>query len=157
MFSVARATRRSPLHIFYSKSSRPVWTVTATYSTRNNSTTTRPKKPTMIDSSRELYHRSPGRPFHPPMIMTQWDTHQPKKAGNTVFRSASYAISFSDHAGTHVDAPKHFPTDPDALSIDQMPLKISTPRRFVWICLMWSWALRSRLRKWRMRWLSVVR
>jgi kynurenine formamidase len=28
----------------------------------------------------------------------------------------------SDHAGTHVDAPKHFDPTPGALSIDQMPL-----------------------------------
>lgn len=55
--------------------------------------------------------------------MAPWDTHQPMKAGNTIFRSSSYAISFSDHAGTHVDAPKHFTADPHALSIDQMPLE----------------------------------
>ena len=29
----------------------------------------------------------------------------------------------SDHAGTHVDAPKHFDPTPGALSIDQMPLE----------------------------------
>jgi kynurenine formamidase len=29
----------------------------------------------------------------------------------------------SDHAGTHVDAPKHFDPKPGALSIDQMPLE----------------------------------
>ncbi|KAK4546378.1 hypothetical protein LTR36_002055 [Oleoguttula mirabilis] len=29
----------------------------------------------------------------------------------------------SDHAGTHVDAPKHFDPSPGALSIDQMPLE----------------------------------
>jgi kynurenine formamidase len=45
------------------------------------------------------------------------------KAGNTVFRTASYALSFSDHAGTHVDAPKHFDATPGALSVDQMPLE----------------------------------
>lgn len=28
----------------------------------------------------------------------------------------------SDHAGTHVDAPKHFDPTPGALSVDQMPL-----------------------------------
>ena len=28
-----------------------------------------------------------------------------------------------DHAGTHVDAPCHFDDDPDALSIDKMPLE----------------------------------
>lgn len=80
-------------------------------------------KPKIIDLSREIYHRSPAHPFHPPVILTQWDTHQEKKAGNTVFRSASYALSMSDHAGTHVDAPKHFSATPGALSIDQMPIE----------------------------------
>lgn len=80
-------------------------------------------KPKIIDLSRELYHRSPAHPFHPPVILTQWDTHQEKKAGDTVFRSASYALSMSDHAGTHVDAPKHFDPTPGALSIDQMPIE----------------------------------
>lgn len=81
------------------------------------------KKPKIIDLSRELYHRALAHPFHPPVIITPWDTHQPKKAGDTVLRSASYSISFSDHAGTHVDAPKHFDPSPGALSVDQMPLE----------------------------------
>ena len=51
------------------------------------------------------------------------DTHQPKKAGNTILRSASYALSMSDHAGTHVDVPKHFDPSPGALSIDKMPIE----------------------------------
>ena len=76
----------------------------------------------LVDLSRELYHRSPGHPFHPPMVMAQWDTHQEMKAGNTIFRTASYFVSFSDHAGTHVDAPKHFSAEPGAKSIDEMPL-----------------------------------
>ncbi|KAI0174336.1 putative cyclase [Pestalotiopsis sp. NC0098] len=54
--------------------------------------------------------------------MTKWDTHQPMVAGAATFRSSSYYLSMSDHAGTHVDAPKHFDPAPGALSIDQMPL-----------------------------------
>jgi len=54
--------------------------------------------------------------------MTPWDTHQPKKAGNTVLRSSSYYISMSDHAGTHIDAPKHFDPTPGALAVNEMPL-----------------------------------
>lgn len=90
--------------------------------------TTVERKPKLIDLSRELYHRSPAHPFHPPVWLSPWDTHQPKKAGNTVFRSASYALSMSDHAGTHVDAPKHFDPKPGALSIDQMLAKRSAAR-----------------------------
>ena len=36
-------------------------------------------------------------------------------------RSASYALTMSDHAGTHVDAFKHF--GPGGESIDEMPLE----------------------------------
>jgi kynurenine formamidase len=79
-------------------------------------------KPTIIDLSRPLSHRSPCHPFHPPFVMTAWDTHQPKTAGKTTLRSASYYISMSDHAGTHIDAPKHFDPTPGALSVDRMPL-----------------------------------
>ncbi len=77
----------------------------------------------IVDLSRELYHRSPAHPFHPPVVITPWDTHQPMKAGNTVLRSKSFSVSFSDHAGTHVDAPVHFDSRPGALSIDQVPLE----------------------------------
>jgi kynurenine formamidase len=86
-------------------------------------TTAVTNKPKLIDLSRELYHRSPAHPFHPPVCITPWDTHQPMKAGNTVFRTASYALSMSDHAGTHVDAPKHFDPSPGALAINEMPLE----------------------------------
>lgn len=90
---------------------------------RRHNATAIDKKPKLVDLSRELYHRSPAHPFHPPVCITQWDTHQPKKAGNTVLRSASYALSMSDHAGTHVDAPKHFDPTPGALAINEMPLE----------------------------------
>ncbi|CAG8380582.1 unnamed protein product [Penicillium salamii] len=89
-------------------------------SARNVSTAAH--KPTIVDLSRPLQHRSLCHPFHPPFVMTPWDTHQPMIAGKTIFRTASYYISMSDHSGTHVDAPKHFDPTPTALSVDQMPL-----------------------------------
>ncbi|KAK3079142.1 hypothetical protein LTS18_005625 [Coniosporium uncinatum] len=104
-----------PLSRLYARQSTSVFS-------RGLATTTE-KKPKIVDLSRELYHRALAHPFHPPIVITPWDTHQPKKAGNTVLRSASYYISFSDHAGTHVDAPKHFDPSPGALSIDQVPLE----------------------------------
>jgi kynurenine formamidase len=33
------------------------------------------------------------------------------------------ALVMGDHAGTHVDAPKHFNADPKAKSIDEVPLE----------------------------------
>lgn len=78
----------------------------------------------IIDLSREIYHRTPTHPAHPPVVMTVWDDHHMKvKAGNTVFSSKAISISLSDHAGTHVDAPVHFDSRPGALSIDQVPLE----------------------------------
>jgi kynurenine formamidase len=52
-----------------------------------------------------------------------WNDHAEKKvAGGTTFSSKALSIAFSDHAGTHVDAPVHFDPRPGALSIDQVPL-----------------------------------
>ena len=78
----------------------------------------------MIDLSRDLFHRTQTHPAHPPVIISVWYDHAEKKrAGNTEFSSKALSIAFSDHAGTHVDAPVHFDSRPDALSIDQMPLE----------------------------------
>ena len=78
----------------------------------------------LIDLSREIHHRTPTHPSHPPVVMTVWNDHsEPKVAGNTRFSSKAMSISFSDHAGTHVDAPCHFNPDPKAPSIDQVPLE----------------------------------
>jgi kynurenine formamidase len=78
----------------------------------------------LIDLSRELFHRTQVHPSHPPVVMTVWNDHSEKKyAGNTVFSSKALSISFSDHAGTHVDAPVHFDSRPGAASIDEVPLE----------------------------------
>jgi kynurenine formamidase len=78
----------------------------------------------MIDLSRDLFHRTQTHPSHPPVIVSVWYDHAEKKrAGNTDFSSKALSIAFSDHAGTHVDAPVHFDPRPGALSIDQMPLE----------------------------------
>lgn len=78
----------------------------------------------LIDLSREIYHRTQVHPGHPPVIMTTWADHSEKRhAGNTTFSSKALSIAFSDHAGTHVDAPVHFDSRPGAASIDQMPLE----------------------------------
>ena len=77
-----------------------------------------------IDLSRELYHRTPPHPSHPPIIIGTWYDHdEVKVAGATRFTSKALHLSLSDHAGTHVDAPCHFNPDPNAASIEQMPLE----------------------------------
>lgn len=78
----------------------------------------------LIDLSREIHHRTPAHPSHPPVVCTVWNDHsEPKKAGNTNFSSKALYLSLSDHAGTHVDAPCHFDADPNAKSIDEVPLE----------------------------------
>ena len=62
-----------------------------------------------IDLSREIYHRTPTHPSHPPVILGSWyDHNEIKTAGATRFSSKALHVSMSDHAGTHVDAPCHF-------------------------------------------------
>jgi kynurenine formamidase len=78
----------------------------------------------LIDLSREIHHRTPAHPSHPPVVMTVWNDHDEiKKAGATEFSSKACYLSLSDHAGTHVDAPCHFNSDPAAATIDQVPLE----------------------------------
>ena len=78
----------------------------------------------LIDLSREIHHRMPVHPAHPPVVIATWYDHdEVKRAGDTLFSSKALAISLSDHAGTHVDAPVHFDARPGAATIDQMPLE----------------------------------
>ncbi len=78
----------------------------------------------IVDLSRELFHRTPTHPSHPPVIITVWNDHDEKvTAGNTTVSSKALSISISDHSGTHVDAPIHFDDRPGAATIDQMPLE----------------------------------
>src|SRR3569833_1016298 len=76
----------------------------------------------IIDLSRELYHRTPSYPGHPPTIHGVWKNHEDSfvESGN-VHGLASMFISMVDHAGTHIDAPRHF--GPSGISIDQYPLE----------------------------------
>ncbi|MBU2531363.1 MAG: cyclase family protein [Alphaproteobacteria bacterium] len=78
----------------------------------------------LIDLSREIHHRTPAHPSHPPVVVTVWNDHDEiKSAGATRFTSKALYLSMSDHAGTHVDAPVHFNADPTAASIDEVPLE----------------------------------
>lgn len=78
----------------------------------------------LVDLSREIHHRTPVHPSHPPVVMTVWSDHdEVKTAGQTKFTSKALSIAMSDHAGTHVDAPCHFNPDPKAASIDEVPLE----------------------------------
>src|SRR6266403_6324601 len=63
----------------------------------------------IVDLSRELYHRTPSYPGHPPIVHGLWKSHEDSfvESGNVHGLSSMY-ISMPDHAGTHIDAPRHF-------------------------------------------------
>ena len=63
----------------------------------------------IVDLSRELYHRTPSYPGHPPVMHGVWKNHEDSfvESGN-VHGLASMFISMVDHAGTHIDAFRHF-------------------------------------------------
>jgi len=77
-----------------------------------------------IDLTREMYHKMPTHPNHPPFTVTLWKSHKEvKHVDEIVFSSSSLFVTMGDHAGTHVDAPAHFNEAEDALTIDQVPLE----------------------------------
>ena len=81
----------------------------------------------IVDLTRELYHRTQAHPNHPPVVVTAWrwdDANgKPRESNRTTNRGKALYLSFSDHAGTHVDAPAHFDPNPGAMSIDEVPLQ----------------------------------
>ncbi|TVQ35135.1 MAG: cyclase family protein [Geminicoccaceae bacterium] len=78
----------------------------------------------LIDLSREIRHRGPTLPNHPPVTIVPYWTHDDaREAEGVAFTIATLFMTLGDHSGTHIDAPRHFDASPDALSIDQMPLE----------------------------------
>jgi hypothetical protein len=58
----------------------------------------------IVDLSRELYHRTPSYPGHPPVMHGMWKTHEEALAeSRNVYGLSSMFISMPDHAGTHID------------------------------------------------------
>ena len=79
---------------------------------------------TLIDLSRDIYHKMPRLPNHPSIIITPYSTHDEiRVADGYEFSAATMALAMGDHAGTHVDAPCHFDSRTGAPSIDEMPLE----------------------------------
>ena len=76
----------------------------------------------IVDLSRELYHRTPTYPGHPPVIHGVWKSHEDAYADSgNVYGLASMFISMPDHAGTHIDAPRHF--GQRGIPINEYPLE----------------------------------
>jgi kynurenine formamidase len=79
---------------------------------------------TLIDLSRDIYHKMPRLLNHPSIIITPYSTHdEVRVADGYTFSAATMALAMGDHAGTHVDAPCHFDSRAGARSIDEMPLE----------------------------------
>jgi len=76
----------------------------------------------LVDLSVELFLRAPSNPGQPPVIVGVWMTHEEslKRPGRIQGNEVMY-LSMSDHAGTHIDAPRHF--NPQGPSIDKYPLE----------------------------------
>jgi len=78
----------------------------------------------LIDLSRDIEHKMAVLPNHPQVIVSAFATHEEVRVADGYgFSSATMALVMGDHAGTHVDAPKHFNADPKAKSIDEVPLE----------------------------------
>jgi kynurenine formamidase len=79
---------------------------------------------TLVDLSRDIYHKMPRLLNHPSIIITPYSTHdEVRVADGYEFSAATMALAMGDHAGTHVDAPCHFDSRAEARSIDEMPLE----------------------------------
>jgi kynurenine formamidase len=79
---------------------------------------------TLIDLSRDIYHKMPRLLNHPSIVITPYSTHdEVRVADGYEFSAATMALALGDHAGTHVDAPCHFDARTGAPSIDEMPLE----------------------------------
>jgi len=78
----------------------------------------------LIDLSRAIEHKMQVLPNHPSVVVTPYSTHdEVRVADGYSFSTATLALVMGDHAGTHVDAPRHFDANPNALTIDRMPLE----------------------------------
>ena len=78
----------------------------------------------LIDLSRIISHREPSNPGAIPPQVWEWRSHEETKSlHSSPHSSANRLLIFQDHASTHVDAPLHFDSDPQAPDIASMPLE----------------------------------
>jgi kynurenine formamidase len=77
----------------------------------------------LVDLSRVIFHQEPTFSGSVPPLVWVWRTHDETRHLHTNgFSSSNRLLSFSDHASTHVDAPRHFDDDPAAADIAGLPL-----------------------------------
>ena len=75
------------------------------------------------DLSQDVSQQTQMHPLHPRVEVYPFESHANSLAAlGTGFSYRSNLVMMSDHASTHVDAYTHFDPDPEAATIDQMPL-----------------------------------
>lgn len=77
------------------------------------------------DLSQDVSQRTQMHPLHPRVEVYPFESHaNSAQALGTGFSYRSCLVIMSDHASTHVDALCHFDPDPDAATIENMPLDL---------------------------------
>jgi len=78
----------------------------------------------LIDLSQTVAAGGFERPFHPKVAIEPMMTHEESsKKFLGKFSFMAMKLTLSDHTGSHVDALNHYIPDPDAPSIDELPLE----------------------------------
>jgi kynurenine formamidase len=77
----------------------------------------------MIDLSQEIYTGMPVYPGHAKTVIWEHMSHdESRRVIGTGFSYRSSGIMMCDHGPTHIDSISHLSTDPDAPSVDEIPL-----------------------------------
>lgn len=80
-------------------------------------------KGTIIDLSQEIYNDMPVYPGHAKTVIWEHMSHEETKRNiGTGFSYRTSGIMMCDHGPTHIDPVSHFSSDPDAPSVDEIPL-----------------------------------
>jgi kynurenine formamidase len=83
------------------------------------------RKVRLYDLSQEVSQRTQMHPLHPRVEVYPFESHANSlQALGTGFSYRACLLIMSDHASTHVDALCHFDPDPEAATIDAMPLDL---------------------------------
>ncbi len=77
----------------------------------------------LYDLTQELYMGMPIWPGHVRTVIWTHDTHEATLTAPGGYSWESRGIMVSDHGGTHVDAVTHMTADPEAPSIEKIPLE----------------------------------
>jgi kynurenine formamidase len=99
--------------------------MTATESQAGIETTLLGRRVRLHDLSQDVSQHTQMHPLHPRVEVYPFESHaNSRQVLGTGFSYRACLLIMSDHASTHVDALCHFDPDPDAATIDGMPLDL---------------------------------